>query len=173
MLSRMGPDLAWLATARLRLAPITAEAARAILAGDLAGLRAGAGWPHEGTRNGLTMAVTSGHPPGWLVTADGVVIGDCGIHGPADETGRVEIGYGLAAPYRGRGYGTEVVAAITGWLLSLPEVREVRAETLLDNVASRRVLEKNGFAVAGVANGHAIYHLPQATARGRGGAGLP
>jgi RimJ/RimL family protein N-acetyltransferase len=40
------------------------------------------------------------HPPGWLVTADGAVIGDISTHGPVDEAGRVEIGYGLAAPSR-------------------------------------------------------------------------
>jgi RimJ/RimL family protein N-acetyltransferase len=91
------------------------------------------------------MAVKAGYPPGWFIIADGAVIGDCGIHGPADEAGTVEIGYGLAAPSRGQGYGSEAVAAITGWLLGLPEVRQVLARTLISNAPSRRVLEKAGF----------------------------
>jgi len=45
-------ELVPLATARLRLEPVTAEMARAVLAGDMsvlaaAGLTAAEGWPHE------------------------------------------------------------------------------------------------------------------------------
>ena len=111
-----------LRTARLRLEPVTTETARAILAGDLsgltaAGLAAADGWPHEDTADGLAMAVKAGYPPGWLITAGGTVIGDCGTHGPVDAAGCVEIGYGLATPCRGQGYGSEAVAAVTEWLL--------------------------------------------------------
>src|SRR5690349_25177773 len=72
-----------LQTARLRLEPLTMETARAILSGDLsglaaAGLTAADGWPHEDTADGLAMAVKTGHPPGWLVTVGGTVIGDIG-----------------------------------------------------------------------------------------------
>ena len=70
--------LAPLQTARLRLEPLTAETARAILAGDLSGLTAAGlsvadGWPHDDTADGLGMAVKTGHPPGWLVTVGGEV----------------------------------------------------------------------------------------------------
>ena len=70
--------LAPLPTARLRLVPLTAAMARAILAGDLsglaaAGLTAAEGWPHEDTADGLGMAVKTEHPPGWLVTIGGTV----------------------------------------------------------------------------------------------------
>jgi len=138
------------------------ETARGIVAGDVsglitAGLAAADGWPHEDTADGLAMAVKAGYPPGWLITAGGAVIGDFGTHGPVDEAGRVEIGYGLAAPSRGQGYGSEVVAAITEWLLAQPEVRQVRACTLTDNLPSRRVLEKAGFAYTGIEDGEAVY----------------
>jgi RimJ/RimL family protein N-acetyltransferase len=159
--------LAPLQTARLRLEPLTAEMARAILAGDLSGLAAAGlattglaaadGWPHEDTADGLAMAVKTGHPPGWLVTVGGTVIGDIGTHGPVDEAGRVEIGYGLAAPSRGQGYGSEAVAAVTEWLLSQPGVRQVRAHTLTSNAPSRRVLEKAGFTYVGLDEGEALY----------------
>ena len=157
--------LAPLQTARLRLEPLTAETARAILAGDLSGLAATGltaadGWPHDDTADGLAMAVKTGHQPGWLVTAGGAVIGDCGTHGPVDESGSVEIGYGLAAPSRGQGYGTEAVAAITEWLLSQPGVRQVRAHTLTSNAPSRRVLEKAGFTYVGLDAGEALYQRP-------------
>jgi RimJ/RimL family protein N-acetyltransferase len=160
-------ELALLQTARLRLVPLTAEMARAILAGDLsglaaAGLTAADGWPHEDTADGLAMAGKGGYPPGWLVTVSGAVIGDIGTHGPVDEAGRVEIGYGLAAPSRGQGYGSETVAAVADWLLSQPGVRQVRAHTLTDNAPSRRVLEKAAFAYIGLDQGEALYQRPAA-----------
>lgn len=137
---------------RLRLEPVSTELAYAILAGDLSTVTAGRGWPHADTADGLRMALLRGHPPGWLIVlrgeteqADGIVIGDCGTHGPADADGTVEIGYGLAARYRGRGFGTEVVAALTRWLLAQPGIRRVLARTHIGNLPSRRVLEKNGF----------------------------
>ena len=159
--------LAPLQTARLRLELLTAEMARAIVAGDLArltaaGLAAADGWPHEDTADGLAMAGKGGYPPGWLVTVGGEVIGDIGTHGPVDEAGRVEIGYGLAAPSRGQGYGSEAVAAVTEWLLSQPGVRQVRAHTLTDNAPSRRVLEKAAFAYIGLDQGEALYQRPAA-----------
>ena len=159
-------DLAPLTTARLRLEPVTAEMARAILAGDMsvltaAGLTAAEGWPHEDSADGLGMIVKTGETLSWLVVAGGAVIGDCGLHGgpdgPVDDAGRVEIGYGLAAPSRGQGYGSEVVAAITEWLLAQPEVRQVRACTLTDNLPSRRVLEKAAFSYTGIEDGEAVY----------------
>jgi len=149
--------LAPLQTARLRLEPLTAETVKAILSGDLSGLTAAEGWPHEDTADGLAMAGKGGYPPGWLITAGGAVIGDCGTHGPVDEAGRVEIGYGLAAPSRGQGYGSEAVAAVTEWLLSQPGVRQVRAHTLTSNAPSRRVLEKAGFQYIGLDEGEALY----------------
>lgn len=139
-------------TPRLRLEPVSTDLAQAILAGDLRGLTAGRGWPHAATADGLRMALLRGHPPGWLILLPGddgpggdIVIGDCGTHGPADADGGVEIGYGFAARYRGRGFGTELVAAMTRWLLAEPTVRTVRARTHVGNLPSRRVLEKNGF----------------------------
>ena len=139
-------------TPRLRLEPLSTELAHAILAGDFSGLTAGRGWPHSDTADGLRMALLRGHPPGWLILlrgaaehADDIVIGDCGTHGPADADGTIEIGYGLAPRYRGRGFGTEVVTALTRWLLAQPGIRRVRARTHVGNVPSRRILEKAGF----------------------------
>ncbi len=66
----------------------------------------------------------------------GLVIGDCGTVGGLDETGAIEIGYGLAAEYRGRGYGTEAVVALSEWLLAQTDVEAVTArEVLADNLA--------------------------------------
>jgi RimJ/RimL family protein N-acetyltransferase len=84
----------------------------------------------------------------WLVMVGEVVIGDCGTLGGVDDQGSIEVGYGLAAEHRGRGYGNELVRALSGWLLSQPGVGQVVARKVLaDNVASRRALENAGFAL--------------------------
>jgi RimJ/RimL family protein N-acetyltransferase len=144
------PDLSFerLVTERLVLEPIAPEVAAAVVRGDLSGLRVGEGWPHADTVDGLGMAVRHGHAAGWFVTLGGEILGDCGTHGPPDEAGDVEIGYGLAAPFRGRGFGSELVVAASRWLLARPGVRRVVARAVLaDNVPSRRALERAGFVL--------------------------
>jgi [ribosomal protein S5]-alanine N-acetyltransferase len=137
-------------TPRLVLEPVHVDVARAVVAGDLSGVRAGRGWPHGDTLGALQFAVDHNGALGWFIVLDGVVIGDCGTHGGPDEQGSVEIGYGLAQPYRGQGYATEAADALADWLLRRPGVRRVVASTLrTGNPASRRVLEKAGFQCGG------------------------
>src|SRR5688572_28332655 len=106
-----------IATPRLVLVPVEADVARAVVSGDLSRVPAGRGWPHGDTLGALRLALDHDGALGWVVTLDGAVVGDCGTHGGPDEQGSVEIGYGLAQPYRGRGYATEAADALTGWLL--------------------------------------------------------
>lgn len=163
-------------TARLRLQPVDLGSARALLAGRPSGLRAGAGWPHADTLDGLGMDVRAGDPDntGWYVVlrSTGEVIGDCGWKGGPDAAGEAEIGYGLAAPYRRRGYGVEAVAGLVDWCERQPGVRRLVAEVLSDNTASRRLLERTGFTVVEVrADGYLRYARPgdpPATATGSG-----
>lgn len=138
-----------IATQRLVLAPLDDEVAHAVLAGDFSGVTRAEGWPHDDTLDALRMATTPGGGSlVWLVMLDDVVIGDCGTVGDLDDEGAIEIGYGLAAELRGRGYGNELVDALSGWLLAQPEVEQVVArEVLADNVASRRALENAGFVL--------------------------
>lgn len=128
-------------TPRLVLEPVPPAQAAAIVAGDLSSVGPGEGWPHEDTADGLRAGIP------WLVLLDGIVIGDCGTHGPP-VAGEIEIGYGLAEPYRGRGYGSEVAVSLTEWLLAQPDVSRVVAnDVLADNVPSRRALERAGLVL--------------------------
>jgi RimJ/RimL family protein N-acetyltransferase len=108
-------------------------------------LRAARGWPHRDSYHGLRFAIATGGAFTWLVTLEGLVVGDCGTLGGADDAGTIAIGYGLAAPYRRRGYGTALVPALTGWLLVQPGVRLVVAAVEPGNRPSCRVLERAGF----------------------------
>jgi RimJ/RimL family protein N-acetyltransferase len=136
-------------TDRLVLRPVDPAVARQIVDGDLSAVRPGDGWPHADSLDGLRLSVDCDqNSSGWLVALqDGTVIGDCGWKGGPGPDGTTEIGYGLAAPYRGRGYGREAVTALVDWLLGAGGVRRVIAETRADNLPSRRVLERAGFHV--------------------------
>ena len=85
---------------------------------------------------------TGGH---WMVVADGEVVGLCGFKHVPSPAGEVEIGYGMAASRRRRGHATGAVAALLDAARRDPAVRAVIAQTAVDNVASQRVLVKNGF----------------------------
>jgi RimJ/RimL family protein N-acetyltransferase len=146
-------------TARLVLAPVSYELAASVVAGDVSAVTAGEGWPHEDTLDGVRMTLTGGALC-WFVTHEGVVIGDCGTHGEPDELGDAELGYGLAAPYRGRGYGTELVIGLSRWLLGQDGVRRVVASRVaVDNTPSRRALERAGFVLESADEEHTWYAL--------------
>jgi ribosomal-protein-alanine N-acetyltransferase len=61
----------------------------------------------------------------------------------------VEIAYGVAPGYEGRGYATEVAEALVNHAFLQPQVRLTRAHTLPERNASGRVLEKCGFQFVG------------------------
>lgn len=122
-------------------------------------LPAAPGWPHADTAVGLAYAETGAWA--WLIIDDdGRVAGECGVKGLPTGEGMVEIGYGLAGPSRGRGLGGRAVAAMVAALRAEPAVRIIEAHVVADNVASRRVLERLGFDVAGTtADGEVAYRL--------------
>lgn len=150
-----------ISTKRLVLESLDEALAQAVMAGDVSALEHARGWPHDDTRDAVRMSTAMGASSVvWLVTLSGVVIGDCGTVGDLDDAGDVEIGYGLAAEYRGQGYGNEVVEALSRWLLYQPGVERVVArEVLADNVPSRRALENAGFVLERERGGLTWYAL--------------
>jgi RimJ/RimL family protein N-acetyltransferase len=73
----------------------------------------------------------------------GQTIGLLGAHGTA--TADIEFGYILAPPYWGNGFATEAVKALASTVFSLTRANRILANSRVDNLASRRVLEKVGF----------------------------
>lgn len=109
----------------------------------------------------------------WLLrteTADGVplAIGNGGFTGPPGDDGAVEVGYSVLEAFHGRGLATEAVASLIGWAFADPRVARIVAHTRLELVASRRVLEKLAFTVAGTGmeSGTVRYELARASRRG-------
>lgn len=76
--------------------------------------------------------------------SDGQAIGGIGFKGPPNDD-VVEVGYGLAPSARGYGYAAEALAALTA-VAARRGMARVRAATAPDNAASRRTLERAGFA---------------------------
>ncbi|MBT1596631.1 GNAT family N-acetyltransferase [Curtobacterium flaccumfaciens] len=77
--------------------------------------------------------------------SDGLAVGGFGFFGPPDATGTVEFGYGLVPSARGAGLATEAVH-IALQHASTRGAKIAVADTDIENVASQRVLEKNGFS---------------------------
>ena len=88
--------------------------------------------------------------PDWLgcwAIEDGLIVGSAGYKSiPLD--GVVEIGYGVAPSYEGKGIGT----AMCGWMKEnafRQGAAIVRAHTLIEGFASQTILKRNGFSLIG------------------------
>lgn len=154
-----------LETRHLRLVPCSAESMLALVDGpakfaDCFGMPVAAGM-HELLTSGdvspeylAQLRAAKGTDP-WrfgfcLVDKEArLVVGAAGFKGPPDADGTVEIAYGVASEYQGRGYATEAAAALVEYAQESGQVRLVRAHTLSTNAASQRVLAKCGFTDVG------------------------
>lgn len=80
---------------------------------------------------------------------DGSKIGEIG-HGEWGGEKRIEIGYFLVPSERRKGYCTEAVKILVDYLFLSKDIVRIQAHTDVRNVASQKVLEKNGFKKEGV-----------------------
>ena len=94
----------------------------------------------------LHQAGCDGH---WLILHENEVVGLCGYKRPPDAAKTVEIGYGIAAERRGTGYATRAIGLLLEQARASQAVDKIIAETVPDNLASRRVLQRNGFTRIG------------------------
>ena len=122
-------------------------------------------WPPDNLKDvlGYFYGLYKEHPEweGWLtwyaVRIDNdyqILCGGIGFKGPPDKRGMVEIGYSVLPEFQGEGLATEMVAGIVQWAKHQPGVRQIEAETTIDNRASVRVLEKNNFVCVSVGLDH-------------------
>jgi ribosomal-protein-alanine N-acetyltransferase len=78
------------------------------------------------------------------------LIGAGGFMGPPDAAGMAEIGYSIAADWRGQGLATELVGGLVQQAAATGMVRRLVAHTNADNLGSQRVLLANGFEPEGL-----------------------
>ncbi len=78
----------------------------------------------------------------------GEIIGRCGLQPIADENsplGRIELGYLIDRPFRGRGYAFEACRAILDFAFDKLDLDEVYAVIDEENEASKQLARKLGF----------------------------
>ena len=78
---------------------------------------------------------------------DNVIVGSADFKTSPNENGEVEIGYGLGKDFEHQGYMTEAVKGMCQWALNQHEVKNVIAETEVDNLPSQNVLKRCGFKI--------------------------
>ena len=76
----------------------------------------------------------------------GELIGDTGINEVEGNPREVEIGFVIGREYRGKGYATEVVRAMTKFTGSTFGIGTVYGRVMKGNNASVKVLEKSGYS---------------------------
>ncbi|MGW6709787.1 GNAT family N-acetyltransferase [Streptomyces sp. NPDC054956] len=92
-----------------------------------------------------------GHVPFSVVELEGgTLIGSATLWGIDNHNRSAHIGLGLLPSARGKGYGTDVVAALCTYGFVVRGLRRMQIETLADNDAMLRAAERNGFVREGV-----------------------
>ena len=146
-------------TPNLRLVPDTSQRQTALLDGadvfeTAFGVRVALGitdFFQDVSRERLAAIFSACAGAGWFPgfaiehQDDNTLIGFCGFKGPPDSERTVEIGYGLAPGYRGRGFASEAVRTVAGYCFETGRIAVVRAHTLPEPNASTHVLRKCGF----------------------------
>ena len=99
-------------------------------------------------------------PGTWLqlaivVAATGIMVGDCRMHFRADDPRQVEVGITLSPAHQGRGYATETVEALLGFVFGVLGKHRVSAVTDAENVAAASLFRRLGFRQ----EAHFVEHL--------------
>lgn len=111
----------------------------------------------------------------WTIRKQGKTIGLFDLCFEAEyselEDNVCRIGYFLDVKEHNRGYTTEALLAVIGWLFRCTEVERIEAGVTLHNIPSYRVLEKTGFIREKIMEGNwkwydkvydsAYYYLPK------------
>mgnify|MGYP003325737926 FL=1 len=85
-----------------------------------------------------------------VLRAERAIIGSAGFHLLPDESGMIEIGYGIEPAFRNQGYGKEVLLGMWRWVVAQPGVRTLRYTVSPTNAASQHVVRSLGFTHVGV-----------------------
>ena len=77
------------------------------------------------------------------------VVGSISFHAPPDETGMIEIGFGICGPCRNNGYGKEALLGMWKWVIDQPGVKTLRYTVSATNGPSMTIIKSLGFAHIG------------------------
>lgn len=74
-------------------------------------------------------------------------IGTCDIRLETPDASRANVGLWIGEPFQGKGYGTQVIEALVRYGFGRLGLDRIEADVFVGNWASRRIFEKNGFAL--------------------------
>lgn len=147
-------------TDRLDLVPAPTEFIELLVAneyaraGDLLNIIVTDGWPNDDdARAGLSFHLKAIQSDSaellWrirliVLRSIRTVIGSINLKGLPDNSGTVEIGWGVVAEYRRQGIAVEASEVVMRWAASQPRVRRIIATVPAENLASIGVAERLG-----------------------------
>jgi [ribosomal protein S5]-alanine N-acetyltransferase len=100
-------------------------------------------------------AATVGASQRFVIEADSEPVGIVGVSNIVEGAFRsANLGYWVSQDHNGRGIATASVGLAVGWAFEKRGLHRLEAGTLLDNVRSQRVLEKNGFERIGISRNY-------------------
>ena len=111
-------------------------------------------WTAEQVRARLQLELDHARDHGvqyWPVFVDGAHAGCCGLHIYPPESGVYELGFHLRPAFWGKGLVSEAARSVVALAFEEMRVPELFAGHHPQNLASRRVLERLGFAQRGEA----------------------
>ena len=86
----------------------------------------------------------------WIVLKENrEVIGSTSFHGAPDAQGMMEIGLGIETQYQNQGYAKEALLGMWRWVLTFPEVKNLRYTVSPENGPSITVIKHFGFEYKG------------------------
>lgn len=162
-----------IATERLYLIPFTFSICEQVLNKDFSGLNAlgispGYGWPDADMLdtlpriiNKLDLVTSPSGFESWMIIEKQThtVIGDTGFKGLPDLNGAADVGYGIIAGARRKGYATEAVKGLIEWAFQQPELQIITASCEVKNTGSQQVLKALGFTLKGTHEGYYQWEL--------------
>jgi RimJ/RimL family protein N-acetyltransferase len=107
----------------------------------------------------LTLAATMQPEVTFAIDVEGAAVGGIGLKLGTDvERVSAEVGYWLGEDFWGRGITTAALIGLSRWAFANLELTRLFALPFAHNTASRRVLEKAGFALEAILRKSAIKH---------------
>lgn len=85
---------------------------------------------------------------------EGYLIGGTGFNQVDQEAERAEIGYWIARPYWGNGYGTEAARAMLKFVFEVMDLNRIHAAHFSNNPASGKIMRKIGMKYEGSRRQH-------------------
>lgn len=147
--------------------------AMALLAGDWEVARMTTRIPYPYTREDAAEWIESCLAPDvqelvFVITRGEAFLGCCGLQLTSDDgtfIDTAELGYWLGKPHWGNGYATEACEALLRVAFEEMGLQHVSCGHFSDNLASRRVIEKLGFAFVGAAELNSVARRGRVLAR--------